>query len=164
MWTTTENWVNKQKGNRIIMLGDLNCAHQGCRWEYAQPLNKDIGTADNKLENFLQTTSSDHDFLQTTRNRNLHGKARNAARRSTMLLLGTTTSHPRPPDPFLSLIKSSITAKYGPNCLTLTSLSRPTRLAPPSPTSPNGLTQFSLNAMWTTGKHELNRKFKERWR
>ena len=48
---------NKQKGNRIIMLGDLNCAHQGCRWEYAQPLNKDIGTADNKLENFLQNTS-----------------------------------------------------------------------------------------------------------
>jgi hypothetical protein len=57
MWTTTENWVNKQKGNRIIMLGDLNCAHQGCRWEYAQPLNKDIGTADNKLENFLQNTN-----------------------------------------------------------------------------------------------------------
>ena len=57
MWTTTENWVNKQKGNRIIMQGDLNCAHQGCRWEYAQPLNKDIGTADNKLEHFLQNTS-----------------------------------------------------------------------------------------------------------
>ena len=41
----------------IIMQGDLNCAHQGCRWKYAQPLNKDIGTADNKLENFLQNTS-----------------------------------------------------------------------------------------------------------
>ena len=57
MWTTTENWVNKQKDNRIIMQGDLNCAHSGCRWECAQPLNKDIGTADNKLEHFLKNTS-----------------------------------------------------------------------------------------------------------
>jgi len=57
MWTTTENWINKQKNNRIIMQGDLNCAHAGCRWDYAQPLNKDIGTADNKLEHFLKNTS-----------------------------------------------------------------------------------------------------------
>jgi len=27
MWTTTENWINKQKNNRIIMQGDQNCAH-----------------------------------------------------------------------------------------------------------------------------------------
>ena len=26
-------------------------------WDYAQPLNKDIGTADNKLEHFLKNTS-----------------------------------------------------------------------------------------------------------
>jgi len=39
------------------MQGDLNCAHPGCRWDYAQPLNKDIGTADNKLEHFLKYTS-----------------------------------------------------------------------------------------------------------
>jgi len=57
MWATTENWINKQKDNRIIMQGGLNCAHPGCRWEYAQPLNKDIGTADNKLEHFLKNTS-----------------------------------------------------------------------------------------------------------
>jgi len=30
MWTTTENWINKQKNNRIIMQEDLNCAHPGC--------------------------------------------------------------------------------------------------------------------------------------
>jgi len=57
MWATTENWINKQKDNRIIVQGDLNCAHPGCRWEYAQPLNRDIGTADNKLEHFLENTN-----------------------------------------------------------------------------------------------------------
>jgi len=41
MWTTTENWINKQKNSRIILQGDLNCAHPGCRWDYAQPLNND---------------------------------------------------------------------------------------------------------------------------
>ena len=56
MWTTTENWVNKPKKKRIIMQGDLNCAHLGCRWDYAQPLNKDLGMADNKLEHFLNST------------------------------------------------------------------------------------------------------------
>ena len=56
MWSTTENWITKQKENRIIMQGDLNCAHPGCRWDYAQPLNKDIGMADNKLEHFLNST------------------------------------------------------------------------------------------------------------
>jgi len=30
IWTTTENWINKQKNNRIIMQGDLSCAHPGC--------------------------------------------------------------------------------------------------------------------------------------
>jgi len=39
------------------MQGDLNCAHPECRWDYAQPLNKDIRTADNKLEHFLKNTS-----------------------------------------------------------------------------------------------------------
>jgi len=34
MWTTTENWINKQKNNRIIMQGDLNCAHPCCRSDY----------------------------------------------------------------------------------------------------------------------------------
>jgi len=63
MWTTTENWINKQKNTRIIMQGDLNCAHPGCRWNYAQPLNKDIGTADNKLERFLKNTSG-HSYTQ----------------------------------------------------------------------------------------------------
>jgi len=56
MWTTTENWINKQKNNRIIMQGDLNCAHPGCRWDYAQPLNMDVGMADNELEHFLNST------------------------------------------------------------------------------------------------------------
>ena len=56
MWTTTENWITKQKNNHIIMQGDLNCAHPGCRWGYAQPLNKDLGMADNKLEHFLNST------------------------------------------------------------------------------------------------------------
>jgi hypothetical protein len=31
MWTATENWINKQKDSRIILQGDLNCAHPGCR-------------------------------------------------------------------------------------------------------------------------------------
>jgi len=56
MWNTTESWITKQKKNHIIMQGDLNCAHPGCRWDYAQPLNKDIGMADNKLEHFLSST------------------------------------------------------------------------------------------------------------
>ena len=56
MWTTTENWITKQKNNHIIMQGDMNCAHPGCRWGYAQPLNKDLGMADNKLEHFLNST------------------------------------------------------------------------------------------------------------
>jgi len=63
MWTTTENWINKPKNNRIIMQGDLNCAHLGCRWDYAQPLNKDLGTADNKLEHFLNSTGG-HFYAQ----------------------------------------------------------------------------------------------------
>jgi len=63
MWNTTENWITKQKNNRIIMQGDLNCAHPGCRWDYAQPLNKDIGTADNKLEHFLSSTGG-HSYAQ----------------------------------------------------------------------------------------------------
>jgi len=54
MWTTTENWITKQKNNRIIMQGDLICAHPGCRWDYAQPLTKDLRLADDKLEHFLQ--------------------------------------------------------------------------------------------------------------
>ena len=45
------------------MQGDLNCAHMGCRWDYAQPLNKDLGTADNKLEHFLESTSG-HFYAQ----------------------------------------------------------------------------------------------------
>ena len=53
MWTATENWINKQKDSRIILQGDLNCAHPGGRWDYAQPLNKDIGMADNKLEHLI---------------------------------------------------------------------------------------------------------------
>jgi len=63
MWTTTENWITKQKNNRIIMQGDLNCAHPGCRWDYAQPLNKDLGMADNKLEHFLSSTGG-HSYAQ----------------------------------------------------------------------------------------------------
>ena len=57
MWTATENWINKQKDNRIILQGDLNSAHPGGRWDYAQPLNKDIGTADKKLEHFIKSTN-----------------------------------------------------------------------------------------------------------
>ena len=63
MWNTTENWITKQKNNRIIMQGDLNCAHPGCRWDYAQPLNNDLGTADNKLEHFLNSTRG-HSYTQ----------------------------------------------------------------------------------------------------
>jgi len=29
MWTTTENWITKQKNNCIIMQVDLNCEHPG---------------------------------------------------------------------------------------------------------------------------------------
>jgi len=63
MWTTTENWINKQKNSRIILQGDLNGAHPGCRWDYAQTLDKDIGTADNRLEYFIKTTSG-HFYVQ----------------------------------------------------------------------------------------------------
>jgi len=49
MWTTTENWITKQKNNCIIMQGDLNCARPSSRWDYAQPLNRDLRTAHNKF-------------------------------------------------------------------------------------------------------------------
>jgi len=91
MRTTTENWIIKQKNNRIIMQGDLNCAHPGCRWNYAQPLNKDIGTADNKLEHFLKNTSG-HFYAQ--QEQTWKGKECRAA--LDHALNGTTTSHPRP--------------------------------------------------------------------
>jgi len=45
------------------MQGDLNCAHPGSRWDYAQPLNKDLGTADNKFEHFLSSTGG-HFYAQ----------------------------------------------------------------------------------------------------
>ena len=64
MWTTTENWISKQKNNHIIMQGDLNCAHPGCRWDCAHPLNKDLGTADNKFGHFLNSTGG-HSYAQT---------------------------------------------------------------------------------------------------
>ena len=57
MWTATENWINKQKDTRIILQGDLNSAHPGGRWDYAQPLNKDIGMADKKLDQFIKSTN-----------------------------------------------------------------------------------------------------------
>jgi len=63
MWTTTENWITKQKKNRITMQGDLNCAHSGCQWDYAQPLNRDLGMTDNKLEHFLSSTGG-HSYAQ----------------------------------------------------------------------------------------------------
>jgi len=43
------------------MQGDLNCAHPGCPWDYAQPL--DLGMADNKLEHFLNITGG-HSYAQ----------------------------------------------------------------------------------------------------
>jgi len=56
MRNTTENWITKQKKDRTIMQGDLNSAHPSCRWDYAQPLNKYIVVADNKLDHFLSNT------------------------------------------------------------------------------------------------------------
>jgi len=53
MWNTTENGISKQKKGQINMHGDFNGAHLGCQWDYAQPLNRDLGTADNKLHIFL---------------------------------------------------------------------------------------------------------------
>jgi len=52
MRNTTENWTFKQEKDRIILQGDLNSAHLGCRGT----MHKDIGTADNKLEHFLSST------------------------------------------------------------------------------------------------------------
>jgi len=63
MWNPTENWISKQKKTRIIMQGDLNSAHPGCQWDYAQHLNKDIGMADNKPEHFLRSTGG-HSYVQ----------------------------------------------------------------------------------------------------
>jgi len=62
IWNTTENlnWISKQKKGRKIIHGDLNKA----RWDYVQPLNKDIGTADNKLQKFLSITLGGHSHLQ----------------------------------------------------------------------------------------------------
>ena len=75
MWTATENWINKQKDSRTILQGDLNSAHPGGRWDYAQPLNKDIGMADKNWN-----TSSKPQMDTSTHSRNILGKARNAER------------------------------------------------------------------------------------
>jgi len=40
----------------VSCIVDLNCAHPGCHWDYAQPLNRDLGIADNKIETFLTNT------------------------------------------------------------------------------------------------------------
>jgi len=45
------------------MQGDLNSAHQGCWWDYAQPLNEDVGMADNILEHFFSSTGG-HSHVQ----------------------------------------------------------------------------------------------------
>jgi len=63
MWTTTENWITKQKNNRVMMQGDLNFAHPGCQWDYAQTLKRDLGMADNTLEHFLNSTGG-HSYAQ----------------------------------------------------------------------------------------------------
>ena len=38
------------------MQGDLNFAHPGSQWDYAQPLNRDLGTADNRFEHLLSNS------------------------------------------------------------------------------------------------------------
>jgi len=53
MWTTTENWINKQKQKPNYNAGGHN----------AQPLNTDLGMADNKLEHFLNSTGG-HSYAQ----------------------------------------------------------------------------------------------------
>ena len=45
------------------MQGDLHCALPGYRWDYAQPLNKDLGMADNNFEHFLNSTGG-HCYAQ----------------------------------------------------------------------------------------------------
>ena len=47
----------------VSCIGDLNCAHPGCQWDYAQPLNRDLGLADNKIETFLTNTGG-HSHVQ----------------------------------------------------------------------------------------------------
>ena len=142
MWTTTENWINKQKNNRIIMQGDLNCAHPGCRWDYAQPLNKDLGMADNKLEHFLNSTGG-HSYAQ--QEHTWRGKECRAALDHVLTWNYYLPSQTTKPNPIF--IKKSITAKYGPNFPIWTSPNWPTRLGPPHRTSPNKLTRSSLNDM-----------------
>jgi len=117
MWTTTENWITKQNNNRIIMQGDLNCAHPGCQWDYAQPLNRDLGMADNKLEHFLSSTGG-HSYAQ--QEHTWKGKG---------------------------FKKNSITTKYGPNFPILTSPYWPTRRGPHHRISPNELTPSSSKDM-----------------
>jgi len=145
MWTTKENWINKQKNTRIIMQGDLNCAHPGCRWDYAQPLNKDIGTADNKLEHFLNNMSG-HSYTQ--QEHTWKGKECRAALDHVL-----TWNELSPPTPDLKTKNATTdhcqktTAKYGPNCSTWTSQNGQKRPGPPNPTSPNVSTPSSLNDM-----------------
>jgi len=76
MWTTTENWINKHKNNRIILQVDLNGAHPGFRWDDAEPLNKDIGTADNKLKHIIKNTNG---HLYAQQEHTWKGKERRAA-------------------------------------------------------------------------------------
>ena len=140
MWTATENWINKQKDNRIILQGDLNSAHPGARWDYAQPLNKDIGTADKKLEHFIKTTNGN---FYAQQEHTWKGKECRAA--LDQFLPGTITSHPRSPEHFLNLSKNLTTAKYGPNFLTLIFPNKPAQPGLPNPIFPSVLTLSSSN-------------------
>ena len=40
MWTTTENWISKQKHSQIILQGDLNGAHPGADGTTLNPSTK----------------------------------------------------------------------------------------------------------------------------
>jgi len=163
MWNTTENWTSKQKNCRIIMHGDLNSAHSGCQWDYAQPLFKDIGTADNKLQNFLSSTVSG--TLPRTTGTYMEGEVMpSSATTGIMLLHGTITFQPMSRNRIPNHTRVLTIIKFGRSSPVWTSPNKHTLHGTLHRTSPSELALSSLNNTRTTGSHGSRNRSWENWK
>ena len=141
IWNTTGIWIKGQRNARIIMHGDLNCAHSGCRWGYTQPLNKFIvrfpyiGEADNKLDTFLTDTG---EYSHVRKYYTWKGKSCQAALDHVVTWYYHLPPHVSRPSP--QSHKCSTTTKLGHNSLTWTSQNILIQLALPPQISPSGST------------------------
>lgn len=156
----TGNWINKQTNARIILHGDLNCAHSGCWWDYAQPLNRNLGIADNKFETFLNNIGGHSHRKQE---HTWRGKDCQAALDDAVTWNYHLPPHVTKPNP-KSHKKKLTTIKFGRNYPTWTSPNTRTRHALTHRTFPRGLTLSSSKDMRTSGELELKTRSSGTWR